>query len=82
MHTFIALFAITILGSLLGASPTQAEVTYPWCAQYGMQGTSNCGFSTAGQCQAALSGNGGYCELNPAYRPGAEHPLVARRARR
>lgn len=78
----IASSAVTVFACLLGAAPSSAEVTYPWCAQYGMQGTSNCGFATPEQCRAALSGNGGYCELNPAYRPGAEHPLPVRTPRR
>jgi hypothetical protein len=37
-----------------------------------MQGTSNCGFATLEQCRAALSGNGGYCDQNPMFRPRAE----------
>ncbi|MFL5000226.1 MAG: hypothetical protein ACJ8DY_07550 [Xanthobacteraceae bacterium] len=26
------------------------------------------------QCRAAVSGNGGYCEQNPMYRPAVENP--------
>ena len=45
---------------------------YPWCAQYGgkMGGSQNCGFSTFAQCQAALSGNGGFCNRNTQYTGG------------
>ena len=45
---------------------------YPWCAQYGgkMGGSQNCGFSTFAQCQAALSGNGGFCNRNTLYTGG------------
>jgi uncharacterized protein DUF3551 len=51
----------------------RAEITYPWCAQYGdRDGARNCGFSTYDQCRAALSGNGGYCEQNPMYRPATD----------
>lgn len=64
-------------GLLIGVHSAKAEITYPWCGQYGDQnGARNCGFSTLEQCRAAISGNGGYCEQNPMYRPGAEHPFV------
>jgi hypothetical protein len=32
-----------------------------WCANYGGQGGRNCGFHSFEQCQAAISGNGGFC---------------------
>ena len=32
-----------------------------WCAYYGGQGGRNCGFHSFEQCQAAISGNGGFC---------------------
>jgi hypothetical protein len=36
-----------------------------WCAQYGgMQGGRNCGFHSFAQCEAARSGNGGFCQSN------------------
>src|SRR5947199_10321683 len=37
---------------------SRAEITYPWCAQYGAGmdgGGRNCGFWTYQQCMAALS---------------------------
>ena len=41
---------------------------YPWCANYNMQnGAKNCGFTTLEQCQATVSGIGGYCGRNPRY---------------
>ncbi len=44
---------------------------YPWCARYsdGMGGSSNCGFLTLEQCQATVSGVGGFCEPNLFYNP-------------
>ncbi|MBX9826695.1 MAG: DUF3551 domain-containing protein [Xanthobacteraceae bacterium] len=39
---------------------------YRWCAEYG-GGGSNCYFVTLNQCQAAVSGNGGFCRANPFY---------------
>jgi Protein of unknown function (DUF3551) len=39
-----------------------------WCAYYGSgSGGTNCGFYSWEQCQAAISGNGGYCARNQWY---------------
>jgi hypothetical protein len=77
-----AAVAMIALGLLMGVHPARAEITYPWCAQYGdRDGARNCGFSTLEQCRAAISGNGGYCEENPMYRPLVETP-PPRRPRR
>ena len=80
MRTWLAL-ALGFAPMVLLAAPAQAQ-NYPWCAEYSMQGSSNCGFSTIEQCQAALSGNGGYCAANPMYRPGGEPLSTARKPRR
>lgn len=57
----------------LTAAPASAETIYPWCAQYGGDNDgTNCGFSTIAQCQAALSGNGGFCVQNPFFRGSAD----------
>jgi Protein of unknown function (DUF3551) len=50
------------------ATPAQAQ-NYPWCAQYGngTGGARNCGFSSFQQCQADVSGIGGFCERNNTY---------------
>src|SRR3954453_4152398 len=40
-----------------GSDAGRAEITYPWCAQYGAGmdgGGRNCGFWTYQQCMAAL----------------------------
>jgi len=58
-----------------------AAQNYPWCAEYALQGSSNCGFATPQQCFAALSGNGGYCILNPMYRPEIAPPPLSRNLR-
>ena len=61
--------ALAAASLMLGAPAAKAEITYPWCAQYGDDsGARNCGFSTQQQCQAAISGNGGFCEQNALYR--------------
>lgn len=43
---------------------------YPWCAYYAKAG-ANCGFATYEQCMEALSGNGGFCNINSQYVPPA-----------
>ena len=43
---------------------------YRWCAEYGGGrggGGTNCGFVTFQQCQAAISGLGGFCRRNAFY---------------
>ena len=79
-------FSALILAAMSPAA--RAEITYPWCAQYGAGmdgGGRNCGFWTYGQCMAALSGNGGYCITNAMYRgpsPGMIPPPDAPRSPR
>jgi hypothetical protein len=74
------IFALRVLGLAVSASaPASAEV-YPWCAHYaGRIGGTNCGFVSFDQCQAALSGNGGYCGNNPFYTAAAAAPTHRRR---
>jgi hypothetical protein len=57
-------------GSIFVATAADAQ-NYPWCAQYsgGMGGAMNCGFSTFTQCQADVSGIGGFCIRNNTYQP-------------
>jgi hypothetical protein len=64
----IALAALAAL-TAFGAPSAKAEVEYPWCAYYGRFGTqaTNCGFTSLRQCQATVSGIGGYCARNPRY---------------
>jgi Protein of unknown function (DUF3551) len=82
MRSISAALAITALGLFVSVPSANAEITYPWCAQYGDQdGMRNCGFSTFEQCRAAISGNGGYCMQNPMFRPGPDS-LPLRRDRR
>ena len=54
---------LTVVLTLLGALVIDvAEAkSAPWCAVYGFFGATNCGFYSRAQCQAAISGNGGYC---------------------
>ena len=59
MHT-IAEVSIMFAALLLCTNGADAA---PWCADYGFGGT-NCGFYSFEQCQAARSGNGGFCSQN------------------
>jgi Protein of unknown function (DUF3551) len=61
--TFVALLATALLGMI---QPSAAR-EYPWCAIYGPS-TQNCGFVSFEQCQATISGIGGYCGQNPHYQ--------------
>jgi len=66
---------------LLARTDAAHAQNYPWCAQYAIMGSINCGFISLEQCNAALSGNGGYCAPNPIVRPSAEY-LPAAKPRR
>ncbi len=87
MKRILPIVALSVLAVLAGGEQSRAEITYPWCAQYGggRGGGRNCGFWTYQQCMAALWGNGGYCEVNAMYRgpsPGMipPPPPIPRRA--
>jgi hypothetical protein len=53
--SFISLVLAVLAFSSIGARAAT------WCAHYGGQGGTNCGFHSFAQCQAAISGNGGFC---------------------
>ena len=63
----ILLFMLAIFAVTAGiGTPAQAQ-NYPWCADYAGFGSQGAGFTTIQQCQAALSGNGGFCNANTQY---------------
>ncbi|MBV8793103.1 MAG: DUF3551 domain-containing protein [Pseudolabrys sp.] len=69
MRQFLIVAAIMATLPFLASSSVQAR-EYPWCAFYDWSGsTYNCGFDTLGQCQATISGVGGYCRPNPRFQP-------------
>ena len=79
----LALFILAAIASI-SATPAQAEIEYPWCAQYSggdMGGGRNCGFSTIEQCRATVSGIGGSCEPNLFY-PGAASDTSQRKGKK
>ena len=59
----IRIAAITFAGLLLSSVGARADGT--WCATYGSHGGTNCGFYSFEQCQATVSGIGGFCYQNP-----------------
>jgi hypothetical protein len=50
--------------TLIAAIPRPAGAVSPFCAWYS-DGSTNCGFPTMWSCQAAVSGVGGSCGINP-----------------
>ncbi len=70
MRKFIMPLALSAFAMLASVQPSSAEITYPWCAQYGGHNAGrNCGFWTYQQCRATVHGTGGYCEANPMFVP-------------
>jgi dipeptide/tripeptide permease len=75
----LALAAPLLLGTVGGASAQN----YPWCAQYNLRGgATNCGFVSYAQCQATVSGIGGFCQPNPMYVPTQYGPRQPRKRHR
>ena len=66
MRIVLATFTLLIVGS---AVDTARADPYRWCAEYGgsADGGSSCSFITLEQCQAAISGVGGFCAPNQFY---------------
>jgi hypothetical protein len=54
-----------VISLFLVTAPAAAD-PYKWCANY-RNGSSNCGFTTMEQCQASVSGVGGFCGPNQFY---------------
>jgi Protein of unknown function (DUF3551) len=52
--------AISVILAALFLNSTAASAA-TWCARYGGGGGTNCGFHSYEQCQAAVSGTGGFC---------------------
>jgi hypothetical protein len=55
------LFLVTL--AMATAWPAaEAAAQYRYCAQYRDAGRQSCSFTTLAQCQAAVSGDGGFCQ--------------------
>jgi hypothetical protein len=61
-----AKFAVLALSgmALIYAGSAGAEETETWCAYYSDESTI-CGFSSFHQCEADISGAGGFCSRSP-----------------
>ena len=67
MRMILAILITVIAGS---AFETAQADPYKWCALYNAGrggGAQNCYFMTYQQCQAAVSGVGGFCMVNQFY---------------
>ena len=75
--------AIAALTLATSVKTSEALIIYPWCANYGgrnMGGAANCGFVTFAQCMATVSGNGGWCGVNPWWEGQPPEQRLRRRA--
>jgi hypothetical protein len=56
MRRILSALALCALGFVANSEPASAEITYPWCAEYGGRdgGARNCGFWTYQQCVATI----------------------------
>lgn len=61
------LVTATVLLMTLALDAGTGAYAAKWCARY-KDGGTNCGFHTKQQCRDALSGNGGFCDINPHWR--------------
>jgi Protein of unknown function (DUF3551) len=73
----IASAGVVAAGLLAGASSAQAQTNYPYCLRTAGD-ASECAFETLAQCEATRSGEGSFCEPNPAYTPAPRRPSVRR----
>ncbi len=83
--TLVLAAAVTALAA--AANPAKAAPPYPFCAiAGGYNSYENCGYPSFAACMAAVSGVGGYCNVNPRYHAyyrdrGYDDPPPRRRAR-
>ncbi len=76
---FVGIAATT----MFAAGNAHADPYYKWCAVLNMGDAAyNCGFVTLEQCQATVSGVGGFCELNQFYNEPVRKPDKTARTRR
>jgi hypothetical protein len=74
----LILAALVLAAAAAGAPQTasaQSPYSYPYCAKLYTRGTpTSCYYASRAQCMTTVSGIGGYCYLNPAYRGAAVSP--------
>jgi hypothetical protein len=77
----IVLAAAALAALSFTSAPARADGA--WCAR-DTKGGTNCGFHTFAQCQADISGLGGFCSPNPffqSYNRAYQNSNARRRAR-
>jgi tetratricopeptide (TPR) repeat protein len=77
MRSLAGSYGIVI--AILLADASSSVQSAQWCAEYRTGGT-NCGFSTFAQCQATVSGIGGFCNQSP-YQDARPTERPAQRAK-
>ena len=70
----LALGAIVLGAGLISACSNPSRYRAPWCTNFGDSGVNECSSSTFEQCQAAISGVGGLCTMNPSYSNDGTRP--------
>jgi hypothetical protein len=71
--------AAGLAAAVMGASPSRAEIEYPYCSVAGISVGPVCSFLTLDQCRAFVSGVGVGCELNPRFRASVPAPAAGLR---
>jgi hypothetical protein len=67
MRLLLIMLGISV--GIVGIGNRAEAQNYPWCADYGRFGGTNCGFTTFQQCLDTVSGIGGICQQNNLYQP-------------
>ena len=67
MRYILPMLAVASLTALAGPANSQGQNSR-WCADYGRDSSTNCGFVTYEQCRATIAGfNQGTCYRNPHF---------------
>jgi uncharacterized protein DUF3551 len=77
MRTLIFALALSGAAVALQSAPAAAQtVQYaPWCAEVPEGSTTECAFTSERQCLEAISGEGGYCEVNPGFTEASPYAM-------
>ena len=73
-RTALALGAIVLGAGLISACSNPARYRAPWCTNVGDGGVNECSYTSFEQCQATVSGVGGFCTLNRSYSGDGTRP--------
>jgi Protein of unknown function (DUF3551) len=63
--TLFALVALAATAAINAQPAAAQQQVYPWCAEM-YDGATECTFQTRQQCEADVTGLGGFCYENPA----------------